>query len=166
MNKKIVNAEKTKLGILNFKSKLEKSVYLTLLQYGFEPQYEPKTYCLIDGFNPVTPYYDKETDTQRNKRISSGDTDPARLLVLKNQKVVGIRYTPDFSFKYNNLNVFIEVKGYENDIFYIKKKLFIRYLDQLHEEDNSYNAIYFEIYTKKQLLQAIDIIKDYGKNID
>ena len=26
-------------------------------------------------------------------------------------------------------------------------------------------SIYFEIYTKKQLLQAIDIIKDYGFSI-
>lgn len=68
----------------------------------------------------------------------------------------GIRYTPDFHFKYNDIDVYIEAKGFENDVFYIKKKLFLRYLDNTESK-----SMYFEIYTKKQLLQAIEIIKSY-----
>ena len=59
--------------------------------------------------------------------------------------------------------IYIEDKGIENDVFYIKKKLFIKYLDDCYI-NNGQKSIYFEVYTKKQLLQAIDIIKDYDSN--
>ena len=149
--------------MIKFKSLLEKSIYNTLLQQGFEPQYEPTTFTLWDGFEPITPYYDKETDKQKVKRISEGiNTCRSKILVQKTGKVVGIRYTPDFYFKYNNLNVYIEAKGIENDVFYIKKKLFIKYLDEQYVNKGE-KSIYFEVYTKKQLLQAIEIIKSYGQ---
>lgn len=134
--------------------------YNCLLQEGFNPQYEPTTFTLIEAFESKTPFYDKETDSQFNKRKESGDISP-RKLVQKGDKIQGIRYTPDFYFKYGNLNVYIEMKGIENDVHYIKKKLFRRYLDQQSEA-----SIYFEIYSKKQLLQAIEIIKDYAKTIE
>lgn len=162
-NKKIRNATQSCLGRITFKSQLEKSIYNTLLQQGFEPQYEPTTFTLWDGFEPITPYYDKETDKQKAKRLSDGiDTRASKILIQKTGKIVGIRYTPDFYFKYNDLNVYIEAKGIENDVFYIKKKMFIKYLDNLYIEQGE-KSIYFEVYTKKQLLQAIEIIKSYGQ---
>ena len=159
-NKKIRNATECKSGSLTFKSHLEKMVYNTLVEQGFNPQYEPRIYELWGGFKPLTPFYDKETDTQQAKRIESGDTIKNRMLVLKTGKIVGIRYTPDFYFRYGKLDVYIEAKGIENDVFYIKKKLFIKYLDDWFIKTNQ-PSIYFEIYTKKQLLQAIEIIKKY-----
>lgn len=159
-NKKVRNATKCKSGNLTFKSKFEKSIYNTLLEQGFNPQYEPKTYKLWDGFTPLTPFYDKETDSQRNRRIENGDIIKSRILVLKTDKIVGIRYTPDFYFKYGKLDVYIEAKGIENDVFYIKKKLFRKYLDDWFIKTKQH-SIYFEIYTKKQLLQAVEIIKNY-----
>ncbi len=132
MNKKIRNATQSVSKGITFKSQLEKSIYNTLLQHGFEPQYEPKTFILWDGFEPITPYYDKETQKHREKRLSEGNSkDTHNILVKKDSKIVGIRYTPDFYFNYNGLNVYIEAKGKENDVFYIKKKLFIKYLDNL-----------------------------------
>lgn len=163
VNKKIRNATQSNLGKITFKSQLEKGIYNTLLQQGFEPQYEPTTFTLWEGFNPITPYYDKETDKQKIKRLSEGtNTRTSKILIQKTGKIVGIRYTPDFYFKYNNLNVYIEAKGIENDVFYIKKKMFIKYLDDLYIEQGE-KSIYFEVYTKKQLLQAIEIIKSYGQ---
>lgn len=162
VNKKIRNATQSSLGKLTFKSQLEKSIYNTLLQQGFTPQYEPITFTLWDGFSPITPYYDKETDKQKIRRISEGvNTCPSKILIQKTGKVVGIRYTPDFYFNYNGLDVYIEAKGIENDIFYIKKKMFIKYLDDILVNTGR-RSIYFEVYTKKQLLQAIEIIKDYA----
>lgn len=162
VNKKIRNATQSSLGKLTFKSQLEKSIYNTLLQQGFTPQYEPITFTLWDGFTPITPYYDKETDKQKIKRLSDGiNTCPSKILIQKVGKVVGIRYTPDFYFNYNGLDVYIEAKGIENDIFYIKKKMFIKYLDDVLVNTGR-RSIYFEVYTKKQLLQAIEIIKDYA----
>ena len=58
-----------------------------------------------------------------------------------------------FYFKYGNLDVYIEAKGIENDVFYLKKKLFRKYLDDIFTRTKQH-SIYFEIYTKKQLLQA------------
>ena len=110
-NKKIRNATECKSGNLTFKSQLEKSVYNTLVEQGFNPQYEPRTYELCGGFMPLTPFYDKETDTQQAKRIEGGDTVKNRMLVLKTGKIVGIRYTPDFYFRYGKLDVYIEAKG-------------------------------------------------------
>lgn len=162
-NKKIRGAIRSKIDSLTFKSKLEKSIYNTLLEQGFNPRYEPITFTLWDGFQPITPYFDKETDNQQKKRIEEGGKCLSKILVQKSGKIVGIRYTPDFYFKYNDLNIFIEAKGIENDVFYIKKKMFIKYLDRLYLEKGE-KSIYFEIYTKKQLLQAINIIKDYGSS--
>lgn len=160
-NKKIRNATQSSSKGITFKSQLEKSIYNTLLQQGFEPQYEPTTFTLWEGFEPITPYYDKETDNQKIKRLSDGiDTRTSKILIQKTGKIVGIRYTPDFYFKYKDLNVYIEAKGIENDVFYIKKKMFIKYLDNLCIEKGE-RSIYFEVYTKKQLLQAVEIIKSY-----
>ena len=159
-NKKIRNATECKSGNLTFKSQLEKSVYNTLVEQGFNPQYEPRTYELWGGYTPLTPFYDKETDTQQAKRVEGGDTVKNRMLVLKTGKIAGIRYTPDFYFRYGKLDVYIEAKGIENDVFYIKKKLFRKYLDDWFIKTKQH-SIYFEIYTKKQLLQAIEIIKEY-----
>lgn len=159
-NKKIRNATECKSGNLTFKSQLEKSIYKTLLEQGFNPQYEPKTHELWSGFIPITPFYDKESDAQQTKRINNGGTTKSKILTLKTGKIVGIRYTPDFYFKYGNLDVYIEAKGIENDVFYLKKKLFRKYLDEIFIRTKQH-SIYFEIYTKKQLLQAIEIIKEY-----
>lgn len=163
-NKKIRNATVCKDSSITFKSVTEKRFYNILLQHGFNPQYEPKTFTLWDGFQPITPYYDKETDKQVAKRLEEGVNDcPSKMLVQKTGKIVGIRYTPDFYFKYNGLNVYIEAKGIENDVFYIKKKMFLHYLDQLYTKSGE-RSIYFEVYTKKQLLQAIEIIKNYEQH--
>lgn len=161
VNKKIRNATKSNLKGITFKSQLEKVIYNTLVQQGFSPEYEPTTFTLWDGFTPITPFYDRETDKQREKRLIEHGGSPSKILVQKTGKIVGIRYTPDFYFKYNDLNVYIEAKGIENDVFYIKKKLFIKYLDDRYMKDGE-RSIYFEVYTKRQLLQALEIIKDYG----
>lgn len=163
-NKKIRNATQCNKNNITFKSQLEKSVYNTLQELGFNPEYEPRTFLLWDNFNPVTPFYDKETDKQLSKRLENGDKEKSRKLVLKTGRITGIRYTPDFYFKYNDLDVYIETKGFENDVFYIKKKMFRHYLDEEYRRTGQ-NSIFFEIYTKKQLLQAVDIIKEYYNSI-
>lgn len=159
-NKKIRNATAAKIKGITFKSQTEKMVYRTLLSLGITPEYEKYTFTLWDGFVPKTPFYDKETDTQHEKR----DINSPKQLVLKTDKIVGIRYTPDFYFKKDSLDVWIEVKGFENDVFYIKKKMFRKFLDD-KEEQTGQKSIFFEIYTKRQLLQALEIIDDYAESI-
>ena len=159
-NKKIRNATQSISGGITFKSKLERSVYNTLLEQGFEPKYEPITFVIWEGFRPTIPYYDRETNYQRDVRLAASGGSSAKMLVRKKARILNVQYTPDFYFKYNDLNVYIEAKGIENDVFYLKKKMFIKYLDDLYLEKGE-RSIYFEVYTRKQLLQAIEIIKNY-----
>lgn len=143
-NKKIKNASPLEYDGISFKSKLEKMIYQTLKEQGFPVEYEPHKFVLWQGFRPTVPFYDKDKST--------------RMLKLENKKIIDITYTPDFVFTYKGFLVVIEAKGMENDRFYLKKKMFRKWL-----EDNHPKSIYFEIYTKKQLLQAISIIQNLSQ---
>lgn len=148
-NKKILNATTVKDNNIEFKSKLEKTIYNVFFNNGFKLEYESKRFLLWDGFQPITPFYDRKS----NKLKSSKEE-----LELKNRKVTGIRYTPDFYLNINGVDIYIEVKGKENDVFYIKKKLFRKFLDtRLIEE--GVKSMYFEVYNKSNAMQVIDIIK-------
>ena len=125
---------------ISFKSKLEKTIYQVLREQGFPAKYEPRKFILWQGFKPTVPFYNKDKTT--------------RLLKLEHKKLVDITYTPDFVFSYRGHMVIIEAKGLENDVFPLKKKMFRKWLEQHHPQ-----SIFFEVYTKRQLLQAIDIIK-------
>ena len=60
MNRKIKNArEKTYDGI-HFKSLLEITVYKTLKEYGFKPQYEKRKFIIWKGFKPTVPFYNRK----------------------------------------------------------------------------------------------------------
>lgn len=139
-NKKIKNASPLEFDGISFKSKLEKMIYQTLRENSLPVEYEPRKFIVWEGFRPTVPFYDKDKTT--------------RMLKLEKKKIISISYTPDFVFRYNDYLIIIEAKGMENDRFYLKKKMFRKWL-----ENNEPKSIYFEIYTKKQLLQAIDIIK-------
>lgn len=140
-NKKIINASPLEYEGIFFKSKLEKMAYQTLKEQGFPVLYEPKKFIIWEGFRPNVPFYNKDAST--------------RMLKMDSKKVIDISYTPDLMFEYNNHLIIIEMKGFENNTYPLKKKIFRKWL-----ESNYPNSIYFEIFTKKQLLQAIDIIKN------
>lgn len=159
-NKKIRNATICKGSGITFKSQLEKMTYNTLLEQGIKAQYEPKRIVLFDFDRCTVPFYDKETDTQHKKRVEEKGHSP-KLLTLKSNILFPITYTPDFYIRYNNIDVWIETKGMENDTFYIKKKLFRHYLEE--QSKKGIKSIFFEIYSKKQLLQAIEIFKQYAE---
>lgn len=146
MNKKIRNATPLEYDSITFKSKLEVMAYKALKEYGFLPQYEPITYTLIDGFKPTVPFYERSKKT--------------KALELNDKKIISIKYTPDFIVIYKNICAFIELKGMENDVYYIKKKLFRKYLEDNKDINPSNKYLYFEIHTKKELLKAIEIIKN------
>ena len=140
-NKKIINASPLEYDGISFKSKLEKMAYQTLKEQGFPVLYEPRKFIIWEGFRPNVPFYNKDASTG--------------MLKMDSKKVIDISYTPDLMFEYNNHLIIIEMKGFENNTYPLKKKMFRKWL-----ESNYPNSIYFEIFTKKQLLQAINIIKN------
>lgn len=137
-NKKIIGATANSFNGINFKSKAETMVYNTLVSAGFDPKYEQQKFILVEGFKPTVPFY-----TYKNKQLT-----------LEMSKIRDITYTPDFTFNYEDKLIVIEVKGFQNDVYPLKRKLFRTYMEQ-----NKKDYLFFEIYTKKQLLQAIEVIK-------
>ena len=140
MNRRILNAASIEYDGIEFKSKAEKMVYQTLKENGFSPVYENEKFHFFKGFYPKVPFYDLGKD---------------RHLHLNKKKLLDITYTPDFTFWLNDTKIIIEVKGWANDIFPLKKKLFRAHLETL-----DYPVIYAEIHTKRQLLEFINIIRN------
>lgn len=145
VNKKIRNAAPTSLGNINFKSTIERTVYKTLIELGITPQYEGLTYTLSPSVRPsVTPYYTRRVNRKTHLKELSLDMSP----------ISSITYTPDFTFELNGIFVIIEVKGFVNDVFPVKRNLFRKYLESANTP-----TMFFEIRSKKELMKAIEIVK-------
>lgn len=144
-NRKIKNARKVSLGGTQFKSLLEKTIYNTLTEQGISPDYEGVTYTLSNSLKPTKPFYVR-TKVQG--------------FHFEMRPLSKITYTPDFTFTLNGIFVIIEAKGYENDVFPLKRNLFRKYLESVGKP-----VMYFEIKTKKELLQALDIVKMETKEL-
>lgn len=150
-NKKIKNATKKEYNGIQFKSLLEVMAYKTLLQEGFEPHYEPTKYPIWKGFKPEVSCY---------KPNKEGN------LEIQTNKIIDITYTPDFLFMApdNKTVIILELKGFQNDTYPLKEKMFRGYLEDLYKNYNQ-PTMFFQIKNKKQLLEAISIIKNkFGKN--
>ena len=139
-NKKILGATSLVSDNITFKSKLEVTIYKELLRAGFNPKYEEQKFVIWEGIKPTKLFYNRDIKT--------------KMLKLDMGKMRDITYTPDFTIKHKKYLIIIEAKGFENDTFPIKKKLFRGLLETMKTP-----VIYFEVYTKKQLVQAIEIIK-------
>lgn len=142
-NKKIKNARESVFNGITFKSKLEESFYKTLKAANLDPNYELMKFIVIDGFRPTVPFYNRSK---------------SKVFKLDMSKVRDITYTPDFTLLYNDTLFIIEAKGIENDTYPLKKKLFRRLLESMKVP-----CVYFEVHTKRELLEVIKIIKSYGK---
>ena len=141
-NKKIRNARESVFNGICFKSKVEESFYKTLVAAGLSPDYELTKFVLVEGFKPTVPFYNRSK---------------SKVFRMDMTKVRDITYTPDFTILYNDTLFIIEAKGIENDTFPLKKKLFRRLLESMEMP-----CVYFEVHTKKELLEVIKIIKSYG----
>lgn len=142
-NKKIKNATPTVYNNIKFKSLIEVMIYRTLLDNGFDPKYEEFHYTLWSGNKPTVPFY-----TKSKKEI----------LKLDSTKLRDITYTPDFYLEYKGMKIIIEAKGQVNDVFPVKFKMFRQLIESYPDHDK---YIIFEIFSKRQLLEAIKLIKSY-----
>jgi len=138
-NQKIKNTTPKEFNGTLFKSTIEVMVYKTLFQYGFKPDYEKITFLLVKGFKPTIPFYIK-------KRGKFG---------LMQYKLRDSTYTPDFTFQYKGFLIIIEVKGFANDVFPLKFKMFRKLLESYPEK-----CILFEVFNKKDILNTIEIINN------
>lgn len=139
-NKKVKNATTTSYNDIKFKSKLEASCYKKLEASGLSFSYESDKIVLWKGL--------KVTNTIAYLPNVN------RLLVPKtNYKARDITYTPDFKIEYNDYTIYVDSKGFTNDVYPIKRKMFIQYLNSKEKH------LFFEPHSIKQMIQTIEIIK-------
>lgn len=152
-NKKVKNAQSKVYNGIKFKSLSEIMVYKTLIDEGFKPAYEQNTYTIWEGLTPTIPFYTKNKYKKRNKNIHilSDST------VKDTRKLTNITYTPDFVFTYKDKFIFVEVKGFSNDLFPYKFKMFRKLLESYADHDK-YEI--WEVFTKKQLMDCIKNLKN------
>lgn len=138
---KIKNA-KTTLGNngIIFKSQLESRIDKFLSSFISEPNYytyESEKISLLPKTTLKFKAYQKE------KRIKT---------------LREITYTPDFVIVTKTAKIYIEAKGFANDVYPVKKKLFLEKLN------SSPDKVYFlEVYSVAQLKNLLNIINNEDK---
>jgi hypothetical protein len=143
-NKKVINAKQVTADGINFKSRLEKFTYLMLKSNNIKCDYEKITFVLQDTFKSGCSVYQKGTEKGQKK-------------FKKKQKTIrSMTYTPDFVNKDWGIEKkwIIEVKGFETDSYKIKKKIFLKQLNDINA-----NILYLLPSNKKEVLESIEWTK-------
>ena len=133
-----IRSKPTEVDGIKFRSKLEAFTHRKLKENNILNEYESEKYVLLEGF-----YYTSDTHEQSTKGyINRGK-----------EKVRAITYTPDFLCP--NRNWIIECKGFANDRFPLKWKMFKNLLRETNPE-----CKLFVPKNQKQVLETIEIIKN------
>ena len=136
-NKKVRNATAKVYKGIKFRSKLELFTYKKLEDAEINSLYEKKKYILQEGFHYTAECHEPHK---------------TKGYVNNEYKVRDITYTPDFVDP--NGKWIIEVKGFANDVFPLKWKMFKQHIMQ--------NGLEYKLFlpkNQKQVLQTIELIK-------
>ena len=141
INKKIINATPTEYDGKKFRSMLEVRIYRKLKELGIEPEYEPQKIILWERSKQqlTVPYYDRVGKIF--KRVTS--------------KPLRVTYTPDFIFDFKGWHIYLEVKGYKNDLTNYKIRLFRDWLETQNNPRQCY-AVVHRIKDVEFLLKNLD----------
>lgn len=148
-NKKIRGAKEVVFDNIKFKSRLELACYKKFKEAGLNFSYEPEKVVLWEGFKPsfISIYSPKKES--RGRYTNALEQQPKKLL--------NITYTPDFVVTKDKCKIYLDVKGIPNDTYPIKKKLFLKVLE---ERNDGFNYLFIEPHNIRQITQAIEIIKN------
>lgn len=128
MNKKVKNATATIYNGIKYRSKLEVSFAKFFEKEKIKAVYEPIRFTLLPSFR------------------------------YNGEAIRAITYTPDFIIDYCGKKYIIEVKGFPNDAYKIKKKLILKYL-----LDNHSIYTFYEVKTLTSLKKILQEIKEVEK---
>lgn len=148
-NKKIKGAKEVIFDSIKFKSRLEMTCYRKFKEAGLDFSYESEKVILWEGFKPSSiQIYSPKKEGRGSYRGN---------LELQEKKLLNITYTPDFIVTKDNYKIYLDVKGIPNDTYPIKKKLFLKILE---ERNDNYKYLFIEPHNIRQINQAIDLIKN------
>jgi hypothetical protein len=143
-NRKIRGSKITEVDGIRFRSKIESCCYQKLKESGFNFSYEKDKLIILNKFKPNISVF------LPHKKISDH-------VVETNCMIREISYLTDFTVYINgDTIVYLEIKGYPNDVYPIKRKLIINYLNSLR--DKTY--IFAEVHNLKQLDSLISKLKE------
>lgn len=146
---KIKNAQQIEFDNIKFKSRLELKCYKRLQEENFKFKYEPEKILLWKGvkLDKVKVY------SSKNKSLK-----------YTNPKLIDMTYTPDFLIIKDNLRIYVDTKGFMNDVYPIKKKIFLKVLQEEFPSRNELNEeltyLFFEPSSVKEIEEMINIIKE------
>tara|TARA_R110000803_G_C11916709_1_gene313876 strand:- start:308 stop:784 length:477 start_codon:yes stop_codon:yes gene_type:complete len=124
-----------------YKSGLEKNMAMLLDSAGIEFEYEAKTFEVVESFKFDFDCYERQANG-KGEMINRG-----------RKKVQGIKYTPDFIGE----GFIIETKGYANESFPIRWKLFKRML--FEQTANDIHKVPLTIYKPQTVSECEEVIK-------
>ena len=133
---KVKNAKKSTYNGKNFQSNLELYCYKELEKAKVPVEYEEQTFTIFNAL--VYPQACYEGTSKK--------------LYNKGSKIRPITYTPDFVDPKGKW--IIETKGYANESFPLRWKLFKKHL-----KDNNHNYVLFMPRNKKQVDEVVELIK-------
>lgn len=152
LNRKVVNSKELLYNKIKFRSTLEKTIYTYLKDMNIDFQYEKTVFTLV------------ELEKNNYIHVFSPLSKKSKYWGKITTKPVNITYKPDFIVKSKNKDIpffIIEGKGYANDVYPYKKKLFLKYLNE-----NYKGAYFFEVRNKTQLKEAVEIIIEKNNERD
>tara|TARA_R110000744_G_scaffold83626_1_gene163773 strand:- start:690 stop:1121 length:432 start_codon:yes stop_codon:yes gene_type:complete len=133
---KVKNAKKSTYDGHEFQSNLELYCYKELEKANIPVEYEAYTFTIFDALLYPQACYEGT----------------AKKLYNKGSKIRPITYTPDFVDPRGKW--VIETKGYANESFPLRWKLFKKHL-----KDNNLNYVLFMPRNKKQVDEVVELIK-------
>lgn len=146
-NLKVRNAKSHEYKGIIFRSGLECSCYKKLELTNLKFSYESEKIVLWEGLKLT------KTIVYSPKKIKVGKYN--KVLQEQTRALLNITYTPDFVVLKGKYKIYFDVKGKENDVYPLKKKMFLKILE---ERKDNYKYLFFEPHSVKQMLQAIEII--------
>jgi hypothetical protein len=164
-NKKIKNATTLIYKDIKFRSKSEVTFYKMLEELsnnveGIEFAYEPRKFIVYpstkyDNINIFKPSKESYIDSkgQTKKKFS-------KYLFLQEGVFRAISYTPDFLITKGHNIIFIDIKGWTNDTYPIKMKMFLGVLANEAKVHKDINYTFAEPHNTTQMKQIIDYIKN------
>lgn len=136
--KRISKAKKYHFNGVDYKSGLELKMAKLLTENKIPFKYEPTKFNLQEGFVSEGDCHERQSNGKGEFKNRG------------NKKILPITYTPDFIGK----GFAIETKGYANESFPIKWKMFKKYL-----HDKGIKLMLFKPQTQKECEEVIRILK-------
>lgn len=120
-------------------------MYTALRDAGLKPIYEPYKTILISGFKFTINMIGYWPTTSKGSSLK-----------LYNN-ILSKSYTVDFIIETDKIDFYIECKGFANDDYVSKKKLFLKILNEKYENSDKH-VVFLEPHNKKHVYECVDII--------